>query len=411
MKECITYVGLDAHKKSISVAVVRDNVGGVAEWELLNEPKQVSRLARRLMKDAAGEVRVCYEAGPLGFSLMRQLEQAAPGLVCEVIAPSLIPRKPGERIKTDRRDARKLATLYRAGLLTNVRPPTTDEESVRGLVRCRQRVLENQKRARHCLSKFLLLHAIHYPGSARTQGYMDWLRQLRFEHPADQLVFEEYRLELEHTSERRQLLEQELRTVAEQPGYKTVVGWLRCFHGIETVTALTIVTELHGFERFQNPRELFSFLGLVPSEQSSGESQHRGAITKTGNGRVRMILIEAAWHYRHRPGAGQKLRERRKGQPQWVIDRANKAHRRLNRRYRRLTERGKPANKAVVAVARELIGFIWSVLHPANHPEQGRRLVPEAPGPCHTASLPVKAKPSGPPERALTGRRRAVRAG
>ncbi|MCA9520840.1 MAG: IS110 family transposase [Myxococcales bacterium] len=362
MRECTTFVGLDAHKKSISVAVMREGAE-LREWELENTPKQVHKLAKKLVEQAPGEVRVCYEAGPLGYSLMRQLEQVA-GLVCEVIAPSLIPVKPGERIKTDRRDARKLAMLYKAGLLTVVQAPTSEDESLRDLVRCRQDVVENEKRARHRLQKFLLRRALVYRGNSRTQAFEDWLRAQHFAQKADQVVFEEYRLELAHTTERRRALEQTLDELAATDAYRERVGWLRCFHGIETVTAMTILAELHDIRRFENPRQLFSYLGLVPSEHSSGETTKKGAITKTGNRFLRTILVEAAWHYRHAPGAGHRLRRRREGQPAWAVSHAQKAHRRLNRRYRRLTERGKPANKAIVAVARELIGFVWAVLHP-----------------------------------------------
>jgi len=358
-------VGLDAHKKFINVAVRVGKRRKFQEWRIENSPRAVRRLSRKLLKGATGEVRCCYEAGPLGFSLKRQLEQAA-ALICEVVAPSLIPVKPGDRIKTDRRDARKLADLLAAGLLTEVHPPSEEDEAVRDVCRCREDVREDLARVRHRLSKFLLRKAVHYgAGKAWTHAHRQWLRSVRLEHSAEQVAFDEYLLQVEHQEERLRSVQEKLEELALSEPYAGPVGWLRCFHGIDTVTAITIISEVHDFRRFPSPRELMSYLGLVPGEDSSGEKRRQGAITKAGNSHVRRVLVEAAWHYRHRPRVGAKLHERRKGQPGRVVSLADRAHQRLNRKYRRLKNRGKHQNKITVAIARELVGFIWATLQPA----------------------------------------------
>jgi transposase len=285
------------------------------------------------------------------------------GVICDVIAPSLIPVKPGERVKTDRRDARKLAEYHRQGILTTVHPPTKTEESVRDLCRCREAAKTAQKRARQQLLKYLLRQGRFYSeGSHWTQKHHRWLRQQTFDDRAAQYVFEDYLAEVERCGERVEKLEGEIERVAQTPAYQETVGWLRCFRGIDTVTAMTILTELFCFERFREPKQLMAFLGMTPGEHSSGGSQRKGPITKTGNGRVRRILIEAAWHQRHWVRVGKALKQRRQGQPAWVIAAADKAMRRLHKKYHSMIAKGKSANVAVTAVAREMVGFIWSVL-------------------------------------------------
>jgi transposase len=362
----ITFVGMDAHKKAINVAMLLPGKHEPVEWQVANEPAAIRRLAKRLVREAPGEVRCCYEAGPCGYVLQRELE-AAGGVVCEVIAPGLIPIKPGERIKTDRRDARKLAVSLRADDLTAVHPPTPADEAVRDLCRCREDAREDLMRARHRLGKFLLRRGRTYTIGKRAWGlqHRQWLKGLKFEHSADQVTFEDYLAAIEQLEERLRGLDQRLMAIAEQDPYREPVGWLRCFRGIDTVTAIALVAELHDFRRFQTARALMAYLGLVPSENSSGERHRRGAITKAGNVHVRRLLIEAAWHYRHRPGVGAGLRRRREGQPVGIIAIADRAQHRLCRRFRHLTERSKPFNKVVVAVARELIGFVWAALYPA----------------------------------------------
>lgn len=362
----ITYVGMDAHKKAIHVAMLLPGRSEPVEWQLANEPAAIRRLARKLEREAPGEVRCCYEAGPCGYVLQRQLENAG-GVICEVVAPSLIPVKPGERIKTDRRDARKLAKHLRSDELTVVHPPTSADEAVRDLCRCREDARKDLHRARHRLDTFLLRRACLYTLTRRRWGqpYRAWLGSLRFEHAADQVTFEDYVRTIEQAEERLRRLDEQLVLVAEQDPYREPVSWLRCFRGIDTTTAVTVVAELHDFRRFQTARALMAYLGLVPSEHSSAERQRRGAITKAGNIHVRRLLIEAAWHYRHRPHVGVGMRQRRRGQPEWVIAIADRAQERLCHRFRTLTTRGKVPNKAVVAVARELVGFVWAALYPA----------------------------------------------
>ncbi len=367
----ITFVGMDAHKKSIHVAMLLPGKNQPVEWQVANEPAAIRRLAKKLGREAEGEVRCCYEAGPCGYALQRELE-AAGGLICEVVAPSLIPVKPGERIKTDRRDARKLAELLRADLLTAVRAPTPDEESVRDLCRCREDAQEDLGRARQRMGKFLLRRGLVFSASKHAWGklHRQWLRGLTFEHPADQAVFGDYLLAVEQLEERVRTVESGLTEAAQRDPYREPVGWLRCFRGIDTATAITLVGELHDVRRFPSARELMAYLGLVPSEYSTGLSRYRGSITKTGNRHARRVLVETAWHYRHRAKSGETLRQRRHGQPARVIALADRAQERLSRRYRHLLERGKPAQKVVVAIARELVGFLWAALVPVTAVEQ-----------------------------------------
>ncbi len=361
----ITWVGMDAHKQFIMVAVRLSGRTDLVEWKVNNEPRAVKRLAKKLVREAKGnEVRCCYEAGPCGYALQRQMQQAA-SIVVEVIAPALIPRKPGDRVKTDRRDARKLRELFEAGLLTEVRPPTEEEEAVRDLFRCREDAREDLMRHRHQLGKFLLRRAIHFTEGKKnwTRKHHEWLRRLRFDKPVEQVVFDDYLLAVEQTQERLKSLGERLEQVSQQDPYREPVGWMRCFRGIDTVTAMGLKSELYDFARFESPRKLSGFAGITPSEHSSSGKPKRGGITKAGNGNVRRLLIEAAQHYRHRPSAGAALRKRREGQPAQVIAIADKAQQRLHRRYHRLVARGVLPNKALVAVARELAGFVWAAMN------------------------------------------------
>lgn len=363
MSKPSTHVGLDVHKKDIFVALLAPGTDEFVEWKLRNEPRAVRRLAKRLRREASGELHCVYEAGPCGYALQRQLVKE--GVPTDVVAPSLIPVKPGERIKTNRRDARKLAISLRAGMLTVVHPPTESEEAVRDLCRCREDAREDLTRARHRLSKMLMRRGFVYRrGKNWTQRHRRWLLSLEFEDLATRSVFEDYLTAVEQGEERIRTLEGRLEETAQEEPYRERVGWLRCFRGIETVTAMTILAELHDFRRFTDPRRLMAYLGLVPSEHSSGEKDRRGAITKAGNSHARRVLVEAAWHYRHRPAVGLKLRQRREGQPREVIALADRAQRRLHRRFHRLVlASGKAPQKAVVAIARELVGFLWAALY------------------------------------------------
>lgn len=358
----VTYVGIDAHKEEHVVCILYPGDEKGKEVRIKNHRIEIKRLMKKIKKQTPGEIRVCYEAGPCGFILHRQIEEE--GVSCAVIAPSLIPIKPGERIKTDRRDARKLADYFKAGLLTEITPPTRKEESVRDLCRCREAAKKSQTRSRHQLSKFLLRRGYVYrEGRAWTQRHHRWLNGLKFDEAIERQVFEDYWAEVEHCTERVKSLEGYVEQVSKKAPYAEPVGWLRCFRGIDTITAMTIVSELYGIGRFPSARHLMAYLGLTPSENSSGEKRRRGRITKTGNGRVRRVLVESAWHQRNRLTTSRALKKRREGQPKWVIDVAEKAKKRLRHRYWWLVNQGKTTNVAVVAVAREMVGFIWSVLY------------------------------------------------
>jgi len=363
----ITYVGLDAHKNSINVALLLPGsaAANVSEWKIENEPRALKRLVRRIEREAPGEICCAYEAGVCGFALGRTLEAQSKGrLRCLVIAPALIPRKAGDRIKTDRRDAKKLAELLRAGLLTEVHPPSVDDEAVRDLCRCREDAQEDLMRARHRLSKWLLRRGFFYDGRNWSRAHRAWLGSLEVDNDADRATVNDYLRAIDQIEERLADLINAISNQAAKESYAEPVALLRCFRGIDTLTAMTVVAELHDFGRFESPRALMSFLGLVPGEQSSGGKTRRGAITKTGNKHVRRILIEAAKHYRKQPRVGAALKKRRENQPAEVIRIADKAQSRLHRKYWRLVVRSeKNANKATVAVARELSGFIWAVLH------------------------------------------------
>ncbi len=361
MSEDITYIGLDVHKRSIAVAV-RQRGALVQEESLPNERATVARWARGWKRRSSGQLLCAYEAGACGYALQRQLE--ALGIACQVVAPSLVPRKPGERIKTDRRDARKLAEYLQGGHLTPVHPPTPAQEAARDLCRSREDAQQDRMRGRHRLSKFLLRRGQRYtPGRKHWTGaHRAWLAKLSFDEPAAQTVFDDYRLAVAQLDARIEALDRQIEVRAQEPPYRAAVGALRCFRGIDTRTAFGLVTELHSIQHFDRASGLMAFVGLVPSEASSGERQRRGAITKAGNGHARKLLIEAAWHARHQPAIPVALRKRREGQPPEVIAMADVAQQRLHRRYWRLVQRGKPTTVAATAVARELAGFVWAAL-------------------------------------------------
>ena len=369
MEGSITWVGIDAHKKTLAVAVLGSS-GRPDEFTIDNDERSIRKLAKRLNR-AGGEVRCCYEAGTCGYTLQRRLEAA--GVICEVIAPSLVPRKPGERIKTDRRDALKLAELQRAGVLTTVTPPTPDQEAIRDLCRCREDVRADLARSRHRLIKMLVRRGYVFRSTSRlwSEAHRRWLASLTFDNETDRVVIAEYQLAIDQAERRLKAMDAELEKAAQLPLYRDHVAWLRCFRGIDTTIAMIFVAELHGIERFDSPRALAAYLGLVPTLYASGESAHRGKITKTGNGHIRRALVQACWGYRHRAAVGPRLRARREGQPERVITIADEAQRRLTARYRRLIERRKTPNKVVIAIARELVGFLWAALRddrePARH--------------------------------------------
>ena len=375
MEKGITWVGLDAHKKSIVVAALLPGRRDAEQWTVENTRSSIERLMKKLERESKGaEIRSCYEAGPCGYALQRQLQRDG-RMVCDVIAPSLIPSKPGERIKTDRRDALKLVGLLKAGLLTSVQPPTEEQEAVRDLCRCREDAREDLHRVRHRLLKYLLRRGHIFNETSRpwSQKHRRWVEGIRFDSPVDQAVLDEYLLAVAQTEQRLKALDGKLEEASKLEIYREPVAWLRCFRGIDTITAMIFAAELHGIERFDSPRKLAAYLGVVPSEYSSSDKTRRGAITKTGNRHIRRALVQACWQYRHRAGVGGKMAERRRGQPARVIAIADAAQRRLHRRYVHLSEKGKPKNKVVIAIVRELLGFLWAALHPDKLESRSRR--------------------------------------
>lgn len=359
MEKGTTYVALDDSKRKIVAGILRPGAPTPELRELPNDPPHIRRLFERLTRE--GPVAACYEAGVSGYDLYRQI--TALGVSCQVMAPALTPRRPGQRIKTDRRDAGKLVHLFRAGELTPIHVPDEAEEAGRDLVRCRDDVRRDVLRWRHRLLKLLDRHGrVYRVGRNWSHGHWRWIRGQRFDLPALQRAFEASLFALEHALARLAELDKEVAALAATAPYRDPVGWLRCFRGIDTLSAMILRVEVVDFQRFERPRALMAYLGLVPSEYSSGDTQRRGALTKAGNTHVRRALIEAAWHYRHRPTVGHALAARSQGQPREVVAEAWRAQQRLHRRYRHLVGHGKRPPVAVAAVARELVGFLWAAM-------------------------------------------------
>lgn len=354
----LTYVGMDVHKDIIAVAILRPGREAADEQAVPNRPEAVRKLVSSWKHPET--FRVCYEAGPTGYGLQRQL--ASLGVPCQVVAPALVPRRPGVRIKTDRRDALSLAGLYRAGELTPIRVPSAEEEAIRDLVRLREDLKQDVLRARHRLSKFLLRHGRIYEGRSWTGAHTRWLNAQEFSHPAEQSTFSHYRTALDLRLAQLAGLERDLEVYSSGPPFGEMVSRLVCLRGISHLSALTIACEVVDFARFGSPEEFAAFVGLVPSEYSSGRSERRGSITKTGNAHVRRVLVEAAWHYRHHPGVGVNLQRRSQGQPPEMLAAAWQVQVRLCERFRRLTTRGKRSSVAVVAVARELAEAVCALM-------------------------------------------------
>jgi transposase len=360
MADRITYVGLDVHKEGIVVAVAASGLRGeVREYgRIANTPTALDRLLRKLGGDGVS-LRFCYEAGPCGYGIQRQV--SATGHECVVVAPSLIPRRAGDRIKTDRRDAASLARLHRAGELTAVWVPDARHEAMRDMARARLDAVHSLRRARQQLSGFLLRQGCHYGRPAWTKLYRRWLAGLKFEQAVHHIVLEDYIAAVEAAEARRDRLTTQIQAML--PGWRLapVVAALQTMRGMALVTAATLITELGDLSRFANPRQLMAYLGLVPSEHSSGASVRRGGITKAGNGAARRLLIEAAWSYRFPARISRELLLRQENQPKSIRDIAWKGQLRLCARYRKLARTGKPANVVTTAIARELTGFVWAI--------------------------------------------------
>ncbi|MGB6604172.1 MAG: IS110 family transposase [Steroidobacteraceae bacterium] len=357
----VRFIGLDVHAETIAVAVAEPGGEVRSLGTVPNRPESVARLVKRLGKPE--QLRACYEAGPTGYVLYWQLTQL--GVECQVVAPTLIPVKAGDRVKTDRRDAEKLARCYRGGDLTAVWVPDAAHEALRDLVRARLAAKRDQLRARNRLSKFLLRHGRRAPEGTKagTAKHLMWIKSQRFEQAAQQATLEDYQHEVEHAAERIARLERSIDAAIETLPVKmrAVVEALQSLRGVAQISAVSIVAELGEVSRFARPRQLMGYSGAVPWEDSSGPRVHRGSISKAGNAHLRRIVVEAAWSYRHRPALGHSLKVRQRSLSARVCEMAWKAQHRLHQRYARLTARGKSKQHAVTAVARELLGFIWAI--------------------------------------------------
>ena len=358
----VRFIGLDVHAETIAVAVAEPD-GEVRSLGVIpNRPESIRKLVKKL--GPAEPLRVCYEAGPTGYVMYWQL--TALGVTCEVVAPTLVPVKPGDRVKTDRRDALKLARSYRAGELTPVWVPDAAHEALRDVVRAREAAKKDQLRARHRLAKFLLRHGRRPPTgmTAWTRAYLAWVKgAVHFEHAAQAATLLDYVHEVDHVAERLDRLERAIAAAAQAAPerMRAVIAALQALRGIAQISAVTIVAEVGELSRFAKARQVMAYSGTVRERAFQWSRTHRGGITKTGNAHLRRIIIEAAWAYRHRPAVGPTLRKRHTALDADVIAVAWKAQHRLHGRYRRLLAHGKSKQSTVTAVGRELLGFIWAI--------------------------------------------------
>jgi transposase len=355
MVKARTLVGLDVHAAKIVAAVLDVETGEVRSFRLPGDVGEAVGLCSGL----ARPVRATYEAGPTGYGLARALEQR--GVSCLVCAPGKIPRAASDRVKTDRRDAEHLARLLLAGKLHAVRIPGPQEEALRDLVRAREDVRVDLMRARHRLSKLLLRHGLRFEDRAWTERHARWLATVELAQPAAQTTLIDYRGAVDALVHRRGELERAIIAAVPGSGWAELVGRLRCLRGIDTLSAVGLCCEIGDFARFARAGQVMSFVGLVPSEDSTGERRRLGSITKTGSRHARRLLVEAAWHYRNPPRLGRELAARQSGQPVEAVAISWSAQQRLHRTWRRMERRGKRRTVIAVAVARELAGFCWAI--------------------------------------------------
>ena len=362
MREKLRFLGLDVHAETIAVAVAEPDGEVRSLGTIANREDSICKFIKKL--GSPEHLRACYEAGPTGFVLYWQLAQL--GVECAVIAPTLVPKKPGDRVKTDRRDALKLARSHRSGDLTAVWVPDEDSEALRDLVRQREAAKQDQLRARHRLTKFLLRTGQRPPLGLKawTERWMRWLAQVRYTQPAQEVTRLDCMNEVEHMAARVKRLEVailEVVKLAPEPMQELIRG-LQALRGVAHISAVTIASELGNISsRFPSARKLMGYCGVFPSEDSSGKRIRRGGITKAGNAHLRRIVVESAWCYRHLPRVGEKLRKRHQGVPAEITEIAWKAQHRLHKRYMKMMNAGKDQRKVMTAVARELLGFIWAI--------------------------------------------------
>ncbi|MBI9104191.1 MAG: IS110 family transposase [Spirochaetales bacterium] len=355
------YVGMDVHKETIALAVIRDNSRTIEfERQIKNEPGKIKKYFTQL-KEKSTNIICCYEAGPTGYFLYRQLEKME--ISCHIAAPSMLPRKPGDRIKTDSRDAVLLAKALRNQEIVNVYVPTPSDESVRDYLRMCVDMRTDLKRQKQRMMQFLLRLGKKYPTSNKywTGIFHRWLKTLTFDEKIHKEVFDEYYIAILEQEAKIARLTERIEELGAEARYAERVSKLKCLKGISTLSALTFVAEIGDFRRFKKAEGFMAYMGLVPSEYSSGAMRKQGRITKAGNSRLRLLLIEAGWHYRHY-GPSKRLAQKRKGQSLDVIAYADKAGNRLSKKFQRLSQRGKTKQKIVTAVARELSGFIWGMM-------------------------------------------------
>jgi transposase len=357
MKKSLIYVGLDVHKATIVIAMAAGKQPGVVVRTIPNDWPTLLKVLDEL--GAAVRLRACYEAGPTGYGLARRLNES--GVCCIVVAPSLIPVQRGNRVKTDRRDARKLAELLRAGLLTEVKIPAEETEAMRDLERGRDDAKNAERAVRHQLDKFLLRHGRIWSKTKWTRPHWSWIKQQAFAAEASRRVLADHVRAVEEATARVERLEKDIEELVETWSLAPLVRALQALRGMRLLSAVVVAAELGDVARFAEARKVMAFLGQVPSEDSSGARRRQGRITRTGNGHVRRILTEAAWNYRFRPRVSRAIRKRRESLPREIVAIAEKAEQRLSRRYQHLVNRGKSSPKVVTAVARELTGFVWAI--------------------------------------------------
>jgi len=361
MKNNNTFIGMDVHKNSINIAIAQQNRKGQVRYygKIEGTLSALDKVVRKLVSKG-DPLHFVYEAGPCGYQIYRHL--TAQGFDCSVVAPSRVPKQSGNRIKNDRRDALMLARLHRAGELTGVYVPLVEDEAMRDLTRAREDAKGNEKKSKQRLRAFLLRSGHRYSGrSPWSRAYMRWLSDIKMPHQAQQIVLQEYIDTLSQCKARVQRLTEQIRQLLPQWQLFPIVSALQSLRGVSLIVAATTVAEVGDLKRFQNPAELMSYLGLVPSEYSSGENTRRGSITKSGNGHVRRVLVEAAWAYRYRARVSRALLKRQEDLPQHIRDIAWKAQLRLCSRYRHLWAKGKAKQVIVTAIARELCGFMWAI--------------------------------------------------
>lgn len=360
------FVGLDVSKSKIAIAIADEGRDEPRYWGTIEHTKQaVIKLINKLRREEEITLEVCYEAGPTGYILYRWLLEM--DIQCTVVAPSLIPKRAGDKIKTDKRDALRLAQLFRAGELTSVYVPTPEDEALRDLVRGREDAKEDLNRHKQRLSKFLLRHQLSDPKGSRTYVYEEWLDTLKFENDCHCLTFSEYRQAIQETKQRIKRYEQEIERQAQTHQQQApLIQALQALKGVQVLTATTLASEMFCASRFSHPTYFMSYCGLVPSENSSGDSRWQGRITKAGNAHLRRVLIESAWSYRYSPGVRKRLRKRLDGLPPEVQAIAWEAQIRLHKKYKTMMRMGKHKGAVAAAIARELAGFVWAIAQEVN---------------------------------------------